>query len=444
MKKILALLLALMMVLGLVACADSETATTEAPATETAATTTTTAKEETKEAAAPVAAAEKPAETQELDEIVTKTVYDTSEYASMTVDELYAAALQEGGKLVVYSETSSTEKSVAAFQEQYPGIEVEVTKYKNYDIAAKIPLEFDSDQVYADMVVAGDSSGEKYNEWYEKGYVVAYVPADMKDDLYADYLTYGLPITIEGDVWWYSKNMYPDGCPITSWWDPLEKDENGNYKWHIYMHDATNDTTCGMLCNLIYNADLLEQSYKDKYGTDLEYTYDADELGVEPNNAGYEWLYRYLQCNYTVITDSDEILATIDKAEEPSLGFGTSLKYGDTIEAGENVFFAIGMAPCTGFAKVKYVYISTKTDNPAAARLFAIYSLGGADGQGAGYDKYVNRNGCYGVRYSHDDSTHSDVSLLDLNILPSNIGFVYENHLDVQDFWTYYADQFAK
>ena len=49
-------------------------------------------------------------------------VRDESEYASMTMDELYQAALKEaaeGKTLVVYSETGSVGKSVAQFMEDY-------------------------------------------------------------------------------------------------------------------------------------------------------------------------------------------------------------------------------------------------------------------------------------------------------------------------------------
>lgn len=451
MKKILAIVLASLMLLAAVACSTPATATDNTPATNSGSSST-AAKPETKTDNAPSGGDTKPATGGESATTVidapteenNKTVYDDSEYANMTMEELYQAALKEGGTLVVYSETSSTGKSKDNFMKLFPGIEVEVSKYKNYDINAKIPLEYDANQPYCDVVIAGDTDGAKYNEWYDAGYVVAYIPEEMKDDLYQDYLVYGLPITIEGDVWWYSKTLFPDGSPVNNWWDIIEKDEaTGEYKYHLYMHDVSNNTTCGMLCNLLYRSDELAAAYKEKYGKDLEYTYPAD-FGVEPNNAGYEWLYRYLQSNYTVITDSDEILATVDRSTEPALGFAASLKYGDTIEAGENVFFCLGMTPCTGFAKVKYVYICTKTDNPAAARLFAIYSLGNADGQGEGYPYYVDRNGCYGVRYSHDDSTHSEVSLEELNIYPSNIGFVYDYSQDVIDFWNYFADKLKK
>ena len=437
MKKIFALVLALAMVLSVVACSGSTTdttATTTETATETATAATETATEAT-EAAVEAEVTE--------DGIVgaANTVYDDSKYVSMTADELYQEALAEGGVLVIYSETSSAEKSIATFQEMYPGIEVECTKYKNYDISAKIPMEYTSDQQYCDVVVAGDSSGEKYNEWYPNGYVVAYVPDCMKTDLYTEFLAYGLPITMEADVWYYSKTMYPDGSPINNWWDIVEMDENGNSKYHLYTNDPSNETMMGILTNLVANSDVLAEAYKDKYGTDIEYTYNADELGVEAGNAGYEWIYRFLQTNHTIITDSDEVLATVDVSTEPALGIGTTLKYGDTIEAGENVGFCLGLQPWLGFTKEKYVYICTKTDNPAAARLYAIYALGGEDGTGAGYDFYVNRNGCYGVRYSHDNSTHSDIAYEELNVTSSNIDYVYQYGLDIQDFWTYYADK---
>ena len=418
MKKLIALLLALLMVFSMAACGAKEQGSND-----------------------PVAP--------EKEETAIKTVYDTSEYASKTEAELYELAKEEaaaGKTLVVYSETSSTEKSVKKFVEKYPELDghIEVSKMKNAALMEKYVLECESGQAYCDMIVAGDSEGSKYNEWYDKGWVVAYVPEAMKSDLYEEFLTNGLPITIEADIFWYSQTMYPNGSPVNNVWDIFDQDANGNYIYHVYMHDYTNNTALGIYANFIDRADEMAAAYKAKTGKDLEYTYDASELGVEPNNAGWEWLYRYLQCNYTTINDSDEILATIDKATEPSVGIGSSLKLGDTQEAGEHVAFCTGMQPFSGFAKVKYVYIATSTDNPAMARLLTIFSLGGEDGQGEGYDAYVKRNGCYGVRYSHDDSTHSEVPFKDINAPASNIGFVYEKYLDVQDFYKYYQDKFGK
>ena len=96
-----------------------------------------------------------------------------------------------------------------------------------------------------------------------------------------------------------------------------------------------------------------------------------------------------------------------------------------------------------GFARAKFVLISTKTDNPATARLFALYSLGGEDGQGAGYDAYVNRMGSYPTRASRDASAFNPkYAYADLNVLPTDLEFVNYHYLDVQDFWTFYAEEF--
>ena len=130
-------------------------------------------------------------------------------------------------------------------------------------------------------------------------------------------------------------------------------------------------------------------------------------------------------------------------ADDPVLGYGSGIKLGDALELGYNVDYITTMSQFNGFARAKFVYISTKTDNPAAARLFALYSLGGEDGQGKGYDAYVNRMGSYPTRASRDASEFNPrYSYEDLNLLPTDLEFVNYNYLDVQDFWTYYADIF--
>ena len=42
-----------------------------------------------------------------------------------------------------------------------------------------------------------------------------------------EYAAYGLPITIEGDVWYYNTTAFPDGSPVTNWWDLVEMKDDG-------------------------------------------------------------------------------------------------------------------------------------------------------------------------------------------------------------------------
>lgn len=441
MKKILAIVLALVMLLSIVAC-SSAPASSSAPAAEAKADAP-KAEEKKDEAPAAEPAAEPAAAPAE-----SKVVRDTSDYVNMTMDELYEEAKKEvaaGHQLVVYSETGSTAKSVAKFQEAYPEIIPECTKLKTNAIAEKIELEYQGNP-YCDVVITSDGSGSIYEDWYTKGYVVAYYPASIEAELNPEYTPYGLPITLEADIWYYSTAAFPDGAPISNWWDAVEMDENGNSKYTIISHEGSNLNMASTLANLVKNADLLEAAYKEKYGTDIEYTYPSD-AGVEANNAGYEWLYRFLQTNHIVTNDSDEILEIVDKstAESPILGYGSGIKLGDALELGRNIDYVTTMSQFNGFARAKFVYICTKTDNPAAARLFALYSLGGEDGQGAGYDAYVNRMGCYPTRSSRDASVYNPkYSFESLRLLPTDLDFVNYNYLDVQDFWNYFAEEFKK
>ena len=447
-KKILAVVLALLMVLGMIACGTTEKPAEQSPANTEQKTDTAPGEQQGEAAAAEQGESAAAAEEKEPEPFVSKVVRDDSVYVNMTMAELYEEAKKEvadGHQLVVYSETGSTAKSVAKFQEAYPEIQVECTKLKTNAIAEKIKQEYEGNP-YCDIVITSDGSGAIYEEWYSKGYVVAYYPASIEADLNEEYTPYGLPITLEADIWFYSTAAFPNGSPINNWWDAVEMDENGKSKYTVVSHEASNLNMASTLANLVKNADKLEAAYKEKYGTDIEYTYPADS-GVEPNNAGYEWLYRFLQCDHIYTNDSDEILEIVDKstAEEPVLGYGSGIKLGDALELGRNVDYVTTMSQFNGFARAKFVLICTKSDNPAAARLFALYSLGGEDGQGDGYNAYVNRMGSYPTRKSRDASEFNPkYSYADLNLLPTDLAFVNYNYLDVQDFWTYYSDVFKK
>ena len=370
-------------------------------------------------------------------------VRDESEYASMTMDELYQEALKEaaaGKTLVAYSNSSPVTKSATLFMEAYPGIVAEGTKIKADQLEEKIPLEYEGSS-YVDVIVLSDSTGSIYLDWYKKGYVIAYYPESIEKDLIPEYAQYGLPITIEGDVWYYNTTAFPDGCPIKNWWDMVELKEDGTSVYTILAHPISNLSMSSLFTNMVLHADILEADYKEKYGTDIEYTY-PDDMGVEENNAGYEWIYRFLQTNHVENNDGDEIIAAVNEstAEKPIIGFASSLKHGDALELGETVDTVRTMS-FNGIGKTKYVYLFSKTDNPAAARLFTMFIMGGEDGKGAGYDAWVKRMGCYPTRTSVDAMGWNEYSYEDLNVLATDLEFVNYNYLDIVDFYTYFAEE---
>ena len=370
-------------------------------------------------------------------------VKDESEYVNMTMDELYQEALKEaaeGKTLVAYSNSSSVSKSATLFMEAYPGITVEGTKIKADALEEKIPLEYEGSP-YVDVIILSDSTGSIYLDWYKKGYVIAYYPAILENDLDPNYSQYGLPITIEGDVWFYNTTTFPDGSPISNWWDFVELNEDGSSVYTLMAHPISNLSMSSLFTNMVQHADQLAADYEAKYGEPLEYTY-PDDLGVEENNAGYEWIYRFLQTDHVENNDGDEIIAAVNQstADKPMIGFASSLKHGDALELGETVDIVRGMS-FNGVGKTKYVYQFSKSDNPAAARLFTLFIMGGEDGKGPGYDAWVKRMGCYPTRPSVDAMEWNETSLEDMNLLATDLEYVNYNYLDVVDFYTYFAEE---
>ena len=367
-------------------------------------------------------------------------VKDESDYVHMTMDELYQEALKEaaeGKTLVAYSNSSSVSKSAALFQEAFPGIPVEGTKIKADALEEKIPLEYEGSP-YVDVIVMSDSVGSIYLDWYKKGYVTAYYP-DAITDLDPRYSAYGLPITIEGDVWYYNTTAFPDGCPVTNWWDLVEMKEDGTSVYTILVHPISNLSTSSLLTNMVLHADQLEADYLEKYGEPLEYTY-PDDLGVEENNAGYEYLYRLSQLKMTFIGDGDEIVEAVanSTSDKPVLGLASAGKIGNRDDNGWPIAWVTELAPYVSGQNTNYSFIVPGTDNPALARFFVRYMMGGDDGSGDGY-KQVMKEGAWSVRDDYNNKKNP-FTLAESGAVPLNMEGIYENYLDVADFWTYWHD----
>ena len=65
--------------------------------------------------------------------------------------------------------------------------------------------------------------------------------------------------------------------------------------------------------------------------------------------------------------------------------------------------------------------------------------MGGDDGTGAGY-KQVMKEGAWSVRNDFNNKKNP-FSLAESGTVPLNMEGIYDNYLDVADFWTYWHDK---
>lgn len=429
MKKFLAFLMALAMVTSLIACSSNEG---PAPAP--------SGSQGSSEPAAPVDGERTLANGLK---VAAKVAVADESYNDMHADELYELAKQESDTIVVYSETSKMSKAVEKFMADYPGINVEHYTLTPSEIQEKVATEHETGNVTADVVVVNDAAGTIYNEWYPDGWVEAYYPTDIIKHIPASKLQEAMPLYEALNIWFYNTAMYPDGSPITNWWDIIETDESGAQKFRIFCKNISADTSyMSFYANLATYSDELEAAYKEKYGKDLEYTYDADTVPVEANNAAYEFLYRLAQLEVGFIPDGDEIAQAVAESTVPAVGFATANKLDTRDENNWPIAWVTEMIPYASTSNPKNMYLVTDTKNPAGARLLMYYLLGGENGDTAALDVFT-RLGTWFMRDDYEDQSN-EIPLDDISIVLLNTEEVYDTYLDLNDFWIYWSDKFSK
>ena len=372
---------------------------------------------------------------------------DGVDYANMSMEELYELAKAEGGKLEIYATTTDAQVACKKFAKVYPDIPIEYISCDNNTVAAKIEMECDTGNINADVVQIKDNSGEVYHELVLYDYLDIYYPAAVCSHIDESLLAYGLPLYATFNPWYYNTAMFPDGCPIDSWWDIVEGyDETAgkftNQKWTIYTKDITGPSYASLWAQMIADSDAIAAQYKAEYGHDVVYTY-MDQLTNTPgvmelpeNNAAVEMFYRFSQMKMTELDDGDGVVDAVDQSiNGPTLGLTSASKL-DNADQGMNIAWVTGLQPYTAFQACSYSYVVEGCDNPAAARLYISFCMGGDDGQSGCYAAF-DKVGSWSIR---DDVTYTKAAKTaeEVNLTSPDFEEIYNNYPNVKAYWTYW------
>lgn len=411
-KRILSLLLALVMVLSLAACASTGT---EAP--------------------------------QETVADVTQSdfygpIYD--EWSDMTDEELYALAKDEvakNGPINIYATSSKMLKEEEPFEELYAGLDVEVMDLDSDEVLEKCVLEANAQNVQGDVLQTKDVNGNVFFNYYEEGYMSAFYPKDICAHIDEAMLRYGYPLYASQAFWYYNTEAFPDGQPVTNWWQIIERKEDGTQKYRLFTKEIGTETAyLSLFASFIVNADQMEQAYKDLYGTDLEYTYDGSgfEFDVPENNAGIEYLWRFSQMQMQFISDGDDLVEAVHNstADDPALCLASAGKIENREESGFNIGWLTGLAPYAGLLNQENLYVVANCKHPAGARLFIRFITGGADGKSGGLKPFT-KQGNWPVRDDVEDKKNP-ATLDECGAVASDLASINDVYLDTQDLWIYW------
>ena len=416
--RILAVLLSLVMLLSLAACAPKTPDTTDGSGND----------------------ATKPSNVE--DSKFYGPIYD--EWSEKTDDELYQMALEEvkdGSEITVYATSSKMMKAEEGFEKTYPGLNLVIMDMDQDEVLDKCVLEAGSGNIFGDVLQAKDVNGEVFFDYYEEGYCTAYYPKDICSLIDEGLLRYGYPLYASQSFWYYNTAAFPDGQPVTNWWQIVEKDENGNQKYRLFTKEIGSETAyLSLFASFIVNADQMAKAYQDLYGKPLEYTYDGSgfDFAVPENNAGVEFMWRFSPMKMTFIGDGDELVLAVHNstADDPALALASGGKIGNRDESGYNIAWLTNLAPYTGLENCEYLYVVNNCKHPAAARLFIRYITGGVDGKSGGL-KPFSKEGNWPVR-SDVEGDWNPVSLAECGAIEPDLAAINNVFLDTRDLWNYW------
>ena len=422
-KRLLALLMAVVMVIGLAACGGGDDA-------------------------AASGGASAPAEDLNLGydiesgEASYGPFYD--DWSDMTDEELYEQAKAEDTTINIYATSSKMLKAEEPFEELYPELDLVISDLDSDEVLSKAQIENETGNITADVLQTKDVNGSVFFEYYGQGIIEPFYPRDICEKIDEGNLKYSYPLYSSQAFWYYNTEVFPDGQPINNWWQIIEKNPDGTQKYHLYTKEIGQESAyLSLFASFINNADEMEKAYKDCYGTDLEYTYDASSFAFEvpENNAGVEYLWRFSQCEMTFIGDGDELVLAVHNstADAPALALASAGKIENQEESGYNINWCINLAPYTALLNTESMFVVKGCDSPAAARLFIRYITGGADGQSGGLDPFT-KVGNWPLRSDVED-TKNPAKLVELGARSNNLDDIYAIYPDVQDMWTYWLNQ---
>ena len=366
----------------------------------------------------------------------------------MTDAELYEKAKEEvangADTINVYATSSKMLKVVDTWNELYPELKLEVSDLDSDEVMSKAEIEAETNNITADVLQTKDVNGEVFYEFYSKDVIEPFYPKDICSHIDEEELRFSYPLYASQAFWYYNTEAFPDGQPITSWWNIIEKNDDGSQKYRLYAKEIGQETAyLSLFASFISNADEMEQDYKNTYGTDLEYTYDPNsfDFEVEENNAGIEYLWRFSQSKMTFIGDGDELVLAVHNstADDPALALASAGKITNRDESGYNIAWCTKLTPYNALLNTESMFVVKGCDNPAGARLFIRFVTGGDDGKSGGL-KPFSKEGNWMLRDDVEDDWNP-AKLEDLGARPNDVDLIYNIYPDVQDMWTLWLNQ---
>ena len=342
-----------------------------------------------------------------------------------SMDDLYKQALEEGGQVVIYTISSRHARIKPMFEQDYPGMTLTAHNISSGELLEKFQREYEAGIRAVDIIHSKEQVGEYYIDFIQKGALHNYSPASIFANTNPEYM-FMTPFFFELNLWFYNTELFKES-PLTSWWQLTTPEWRGK---SVFQDAANNAAYTAMLTTMIQNADDMARDYKNFFGTDIV-------LAPDEPTAAHAWIKRYLANSPIIAGNSNEVITMLGTPGQPNppwVGYSSSVRLRDKVDLGMAIEYdPYILKPTNGIYAMNFLAIVNEAPNPAGAKLYIRYLLGGDDGKGRGFSVFTDI-GTWPAR-PEQPSAEGNLDLPKIPLWPTDLDYVYDNVLDARDYW---------
>ena len=216
-----------------------------------------------------------------------------------TVEELYQAALAEGGVLNLYGCTGRDETVGKSFEAAYPGITVNFYDLGINEMLEKFSREHAAGVYTADVLQMKEQSGSISHEYIAEGLLHNYQPEDVFGGVNPEWLCV-TPFVMELDWWNYNTEVYSE-MPIKSWWDITKPEWNGKF---VFLDPNGEPDLIVLFTAMIQHADLMAEDYERVFGEPIT-------LAANEPTAAHAWINRVAKNGVIIESSNSNIVKAV-------------------------------------------------------------------------------------------------------------------------------------
>lgn len=283
----------------------------------------------------------------------------------MGADDLLPLARAEG-TVTVYSFTSRIGRVEAAFEEAYPGIDLQGFDISSTEQIARLRAEAQAGVTNADVIYISDTP-VVLTELLEAGIIAPYVPPRVADRVPAQYQSPLLAQRLSTKVLMYNEEANPDGAPVSNLWE-LTTDE---WRGRVVMVDPLQrGDYLDLMTEIVLRSDEMATAYEAQFGTEIVLDGAA--------NAGEQFIMDLFANDVILVGSTDDVNAAVGALgqDNPPVGFTSYSDRRDNEDEGWALQVANAVEPAPGIVFPAVLALAAEPNNPAAARLVIDFLMG--------------------------------------------------------------------